>query len=140
MLFKAPKKYSTPVHFFWKENLLENTALMLVIFKSSMEKVHRFTLSIRMNSEMVCAICKAEGQFLPHGWLYKTDADGSLCKVDKRIICDRRRGGKGCGATVRGLVSTETYQLWAVTATLMLIEELLSRGTSSNQKVAATIA
>lgn len=103
---------------------------MIVIFKSSMEKVHSFTLSIRMYSEMVCEICKAEGQFLPHGWLYKTDADGSLRKVGKRIICDRRRGGKGCGATVRVLVSTETYQIWAVTATLMLFISALTAGLS----------
>ena len=103
---------------------------MSVIFKSSMEEVHRCTLSIRMHSEMVCEICKAEGQFLPHGWLYKMNADGLLCKVGKRIICDRRRGGKGCGATVRVLVRSETYRLHFVTASLMLFISALTAGLS----------
>jgi hypothetical protein len=93
---------------------------MHVIFRSSLEEVNSFTLSIRMHGGLSCDQCKAEGQFVSHGWLYKLNDDGTLRQVGKRIICDRRRGGSGCGATTRVLVSNETHRLHVDTAQLML--------------------
>ncbi len=93
---------------------------MRVIFRSSLEEVHSFTLSIRMHGGLSCDQCKAEGQFVPHGWLYKSNDDGTLRQVGKRILCDQRRGGAGCGATTRVLVRNETHRLHVDTAQLML--------------------
>jgi hypothetical protein len=91
---------------------------MKVCFRKTLEDIQLFTLGIRSQTDLECSKCQTLGQFLPHGWLYKT-TQGVERKVGKRIICDSRRGGIGCGATTRILVESETYRLWVDTKILL---------------------
>jgi hypothetical protein len=92
---------------------------MSILFQSSLNGIDLFTLSIRQRVDFCCSQCKAHGQFVPHGWIYKFGGENSKRPVGKRIICDRRRGGSGCGATIKIILKSETYRLHATTARLL---------------------
>lgn len=103
---------------------------MSVIFQKSLDGIHQFTLSIRLHVDLVCQHCQAVGQFIPHGWLHKMNNDGSIRRVGKRIICDRRRGGTGCGGTTKIIAETETHQLHVTAISLSVFILALASGLS----------
>lgn len=82
-----------------------------MIILSNISKADSFTNSIREQGGLSCHHCKQHGQWLPHGFLYKLNLNGQKRKTGKRIICDRRRGGRGCGRTLKIMVKKETHQL-----------------------------
>lgn len=81
--------------------------LMAAYFQNSLDDIEAFTHTVRYQVDFVCPHCKAKGQTVSHGHLF---GDNGII-IGKRCICDRRRGGTGCGKTIRILIKSKCYRL-----------------------------
>jgi hypothetical protein len=111
---------------------------MRVIFLPSFTALCFLALHIRLDTERSCWYCQAVGQFVSHGNIRCCETNQT---IGKRLLCDKRRGGTGCGRTTRLLNQDETYWLHFKTPTICEFIILIVAGkTITDAYMAATTA
>lgn len=81
-------------------------------FFESIDTLHQFSLNLNYHKEKLhCHTCAKSDQFVSHGFLYKKQSQGKRIETGKRIICSRRYGRSGCGATTRLTVANHIPSL-----------------------------
>jgi hypothetical protein len=109
-------------------------------FYKDFDALNRFSLSLDYHqSDLQCAFCLKNDQFVSHGIIYKQRSMLMSEKVGKRLFCSNRYGRSGCGRTFQLYVCTEIPQLRYGTAHLcVFITALLAQLSVTQAYVRAT--
>ncbi len=77
-------------------------------FYPDFDTIHAFTRSLDYHqSDLECAHCFKNTQFVSHGIIYKQRSSTHVEKVGKRLFCSNRYGRSGCGRTFQLYIATE---------------------------------
>ena len=97
-------------------------------FFSSIEAIDQFTQSLDSHSDSLhCHQCRASGQLVSHGFIFKQRSRLLSEPVGKRVLCSNRYGRTGCGRTFQLYLNSEVPFLQYGTAQLtVFIASLLA--------------
>lgn len=77
-------------------------------FFCSIEAIDQFTQSLDSHSDSLhCDLCRASGQLVSHGFVFKQRSRLLSEPVGKRVLCSNRYGRTGCGRTFQLYLSSE---------------------------------
>ena len=77
-------------------------------FFSSIEAIDQFTQSLDGHSDSLqCHQCRASGQLVSHGFVFKQRSRRLSERVGKRVLCSNRYGRSGCGRTFQLYLDSE---------------------------------
>lgn len=97
-------------------------------FFSTIDAIDRFTHSLDSQTDTLrCHQCRAGGQLVSHGFVYKQRSQTITEPVGKRVLCSNRYGRTGCGHTFQLYIASEVPSLqYGATQLAVFIAALLA--------------